>query len=280
MNPNKTTGSDSEAVRESLGRPGIHDQWETAYRTDRNERFYERVFDDLVTYFPPAARDSEVLDAGCGGGAHSLRLARRGLKVRAVDFSESVIEPARQKVRAQGLEERVRVEQADLLALPYEDGAFSGVVCWGVLMHVPDVRQALSELTRVTALGGVIVLNEVNAASPEARLLRAVLPRFAKSDVKLKETPEGVEHWTETSSGPLMWRHANIPWFVAQVESHGFTLRLRRAAQLSELYTRPRPRFLEPAVHTLNTAWFERVRRPGPALGNILVFERTSAPGP
>jgi 2-polyprenyl-3-methyl-5-hydroxy-6-metoxy-1,4-benzoquinol methylase len=275
MNPNKTTNADSEAVRDSLGRPEIHDQWESAYRSDRNERFYERVFDELVTFLPATIGDSEVLDAGCGGGAHSLRLARRGFKVRAIDFSESVLGPAREKARAHGLEDRIRVQQADLLELPFEDGAFSGVLCWGVLMHVPDVRKALSELARVTAPDGVLILNEVNAAAPEARLLRAVLPRFAKTEITLRETPEGIEHWTQTASGPLMWRHANIPWFVAQVESLGFSLRLRRAAQLSELYTRPRPKFLQPAVHALNTAWFERVRRPSPALGNMLVFDRT-----
>jgi ubiquinone/menaquinone biosynthesis C-methylase UbiE len=167
------------------------------------------------------------------------------------------------------------VERADVLALPYEDGAFGGVLSWGVLMHVPDVRKALSELARVTASDGVIILNEVNAGAPEAHLLRALLPRFAKSRVTLRHRPEGVEHWTETTSGPLMWRHADIAWLVAQMAKLGFTLRVRRAAQLSELYTRPRPRFLAPAVHALNTAWFERVRMPAPALGNLLVFHRT-----
>lgn len=269
-----TTRADTRAVRDSLGRPGIHETWESAYRTDRNERFYERVFDELVASMPPPRPGSELLDAGCGGGAHSLRLARRGFAVRAVDFSESVIGPARRRAREHGLEERMHVEQADLLALPYEDGAFTHVLCWGVLMHVPDVRRALAELARVTAREGVVVVNEVNARSPEARLKRALMPRLASSEITVRRTPAGFEHWTEAASGPLMWRHADIAWLVAEMASHGLRLRLRRAAQLSEIYAEPRLRRLERGVHALNSLWFDRVRRPGPAIGNLLVFER------
>jgi ubiquinone/menaquinone biosynthesis C-methylase UbiE len=272
--PTTRTTPDSQAVRDSLSQPEIHRAWEDAYRTDGNERFYEMVFDELVRVLPPPIPGSELLDAGCGVGANSLRIARRGFTVRAVDFSDAVLEPARQNVRAHGLEDRIQVERADLLALPYDERAFTHVVCWGVLMHVPDIARAVAELARVTASGGAVAVNEINARAPEARLLRAVLPRVARSDIELKPTPAGIEHWTETPSGPLMWRHADLGWLVAEMASHGLSLRVRRAAQLSELYTRVRVPALASAIHALNTTWFRRVRWPGPALGNLLVFER------
>jgi len=269
----------SDEIRVSLGHSQIHAQWESAYRTDRNERFYDVVFDELVRLLPDPAKGSELLDAGCGAGAHSLRLARRGFSVRAVDFSEPVLEPARRNARADGLDDRVRVQQADLLALPFEDGAFTHVLCWGVLMHVPEVGRAIAELTRVTAPGGVLVIYEVNARSPEAFMLRLLMPRLAKSDIELRSTPAGVEHWTVKESGPLMWRHAEIDWLVAEVATHGLSLRVRRAGQLSEQYHRlPGP--LARAVHRLNTFWFDSVRRPRPAIGNLLVFEKRALGGP
>jgi len=271
MAPAKDTSA-SASVQESLGRPEIHASWESAYRTRANERFYERVFDELARLLPDRG-GTTFLDVGCGLGAHSLRLARRGFTVSAVDFSESILEQARENVRANGLAGRITVEQADLLALPFRDDAFDNVLCWGVLMHVPEMARAMTELARVTAPGGVLVINEVNARAPEARALQIALPRLAKSDISVERTQEGVEHWSDTESGPLMWRHADVRWLIHEMSTYGLRLRTRRAAQLSELYTRS-PRPIAAAIHAANGFWFDRVRRPGLALGNLLIFEK------
>lgn len=44
---------------------------------------------------------------------------------------------------------------ADLMALPFDDGAFDVVICSHVLEHVPDDATAMAELFRVTRPGGV-----------------------------------------------------------------------------------------------------------------------------
>jgi SAM-dependent methyltransferase len=262
----------SRAVRESLERPAIHDMWEGSYRTGPNERFYEMAFDELVEASGRPGQD-RYLDAGCGVCAHSIRLAERGFEVDAVDFSSSALDGARKNVSAHGLEDRIRLAQSDVVSLPFATGQFPHVLCWGVLMHVPDVAGALAELARVTAPGGTILLNEINAASPEATLLRLLIPRVAKSTVSLRRTPAGFEHWTTTESGPLMWRHMDLPWLAREMARHGLRLETRRAAQLSELYTRlPGPLALP--VHALNRLWFRHIRLPGPAVANVLVFRK------
>jgi hypothetical protein len=100
-----------------------------------------------------------------------------------------------------------------------------------------------------------------------------LLPRFAKSTIRLRRTPAGFEHWTTTESGPLMWRHTDIPWLCREMARQGLRLEARRASQLSELYTRlPGPLALP--VHAANRIWFQSIRRPGPAVANVLVFRK------
>src|SRR5206468_4341415 len=48
--------------------------------------------------------------------------------------------------------------QADLTDLPFEDASFDAVICSHVLEHVPDDRQAMSEIYRVLAPSGVALL--------------------------------------------------------------------------------------------------------------------------
>ena len=42
------------------------------------------------------------------------------------------------------------------------------MLCWGVLMHIPDADRAIGELTRVAKPGGVLVVEEINQHAPES----------------------------------------------------------------------------------------------------------------
>ncbi|MGC4044109.1 MAG: methyltransferase domain-containing protein [Armatimonas sp.] len=54
-----------------------------------------------------------VLDMGCGPGRHSLELARRGVSVTGVDFTDSFIEFAREAAASEGLSDRAEFVLAD-----------------------------------------------------------------------------------------------------------------------------------------------------------------------
>lgn len=266
--------TDTERVVGTLSTSGIHDQWERRYRTPVNERFYELVFDELMSLIAPLGPDARFLDAGCGIGAHSARLARRGFSVDAIDASERILERAADNLDSQGLSGRVTLRRGNLLELPYPAGSFDAVLCWGVLMHVPDVRAALSELARVTRSGGRLIVNEINSSAPEPRLLRALFPRVARSGVRIERTDAGFEHWAMTAEGPMMWRHADLDWLVGEARRNGLVPLRRIAGQLSESYAEMPAGSLAAAVHSVNSFWFRRIRRPRPAAANILVFEK------
>jgi len=266
--------TDTERVVDTLSSSGIHDAWERRYRTPANERFYEQVFDELMALIAPLGPDARFLDAGCGIGAHAARLARRGFSVDAIDASAQILERAAANLAAQGLSSRVTLRQGSLLDLPYPAGGFDGVLCWGVLMHVPDVSTAVSELARVTRAGGRLIVNEINSGAPEPRLMRALFPRVASSGVRIERTEAGFEHWAMTAEGPMMWRHADLGWLVAEARRNGLVPLRRIAGQLSESYAEMPAGSLAAAVHSVNSFWFRRIRRPRPAAANILVFEK------
>ncbi|MEZ0580623.1 class I SAM-dependent methyltransferase [Nocardioides sp. MH1] len=114
----------------------------------------ERAILDLFTSQVRASAQAPVLDAGCGPGVLSRELVESGLPVTAIDVSPRMLQLARM------VDARLHLAVASLTSLPFATGTFAGVFCWYVLHHVPDhdLAQVVSELARVTAPGGSLML--------------------------------------------------------------------------------------------------------------------------
>jgi 2-polyprenyl-3-methyl-5-hydroxy-6-metoxy-1,4-benzoquinol methylase len=265
--------SQSSLVQNLLSKPEIHQQWSRDYRTEENESFYEQAFDYILHVLDPPP-GATFLDAGCGSCAHSVRLALRGFNVRAVDFSESALAMAQGNIRSKQLQDRITLARESLLELSFPDESFEYVLCWGVLMHIPEVGRAVSELSRIIRPGGLLVVSEGNQGSLEAIGMRDLRRLLRREKAKVMEKPEGLEYWTERSGEALVTRQANIAWLIKSFEAHGLTLTKHVAGQLSESYTRFSAQPIKRLVHGLNNFWFRHVRLPGPAFGNILFFQK------
>lgn len=92
-----------------------------------------------------------ILDAGCGTGNNLAHLAGRGRAV-GVDLSEDAL----RFCRARG----VQAARASVLSLPFAAGSFDLLTSFDVLYHrwVADDRAAVSELARVLAPGGLLLV--------------------------------------------------------------------------------------------------------------------------
>ncbi len=261
----------SAKVEETLSKYDIHDGWEDAYRNPENEKFYDMAFDLVAETV--GRKGTEFLDVGCGSCSHSMRLVRRGYKVCAVDFSQPVVDTANKNIEAYNLHEQIRVQREDILNLTFEDETFDNVMCWGVLMHIPDNTRAISELDRVLKKGGMLVFSEVNVFSWHSMFLR-FLRKFVGKKKKTVWSPAGYETWEDTDTGDLMTRQANIGWLQQQLRDRGYTIRRRAAGEFTEIYKE----FSSPAIknffHIFNRFWFKRIGLAGPSLGNILVAEK------
>jgi ubiquinone/menaquinone biosynthesis C-methylase UbiE len=108
-------------------------------------------------------KDLEVLDVGAGTGRHAVRVAQRGARVTAVDFSEEMLGRARQKTGA----DRVRWLVHDVaLPLPFEARSFDRVLSALVLEHIPvgDLASFFRDLGRVARDDGLIVVTAMHPA--------------------------------------------------------------------------------------------------------------------
>jgi SAM-dependent methyltransferase len=136
------------------------------------ERFggdYEKFFADYDTFrysmerHLPACFDGlnvkgkRVLEIGLGQGADSESLIRRGAIWSGVDLTAESVERVRTRLtlRDRPFEE---LRQGTALDLPFADGTFDMVFSHGVLHHVPEVRQAEKEISRVLRPGGELVI--------------------------------------------------------------------------------------------------------------------------
>ncbi|MBI5480982.1 MAG: class I SAM-dependent methyltransferase [Deltaproteobacteria bacterium] len=125
-------------------------------------------------------RGGRVLEAGCGTGLVLERLRAGAPTAVGIDLSRGMLGQARRR----GLP----VMQADLLHLPFPDGAFDLVCSFKVLAHVERIEEALAELARVTRPGGHLVLEFYNRLS-----LRYLVKRLkAPSRISDRETDDAV----------------------------------------------------------------------------------------
>jgi len=167
--------------------------------------------DDLVDRTD--ARDAH--EVGCGEGELSIRLARRGIRVRGTDAFPQVLEEARRRASTAG--EQIDFEARPVEELDAERDAAQLVVCCEVLEHLDDPQRALdvlSELARPWLIASV----------PREPLWRALNLARLTYVAALGNTPGHLNHWSARSFRALLSRFGEVtearapfPWTMVLV---------------------------------------------------------------
>lgn len=117
---------------------------------------------EAVFRFIDLRKGDRVLDAGCGRGFYLnfLRALYPAADVTGIELDIPLLPVAKRVVPG------AAVSCVNLYQIPFADGSFDKVVFSEVIEHIPDDRQALTELYRVMAPGGVLALTTPNANYP------------------------------------------------------------------------------------------------------------------
>ena len=95
-------------------------------------------------------KDSYVLDMGCGTGRWTRYAAHKAGFVEAIDPSKAVISAS----KLLGDLDNIRISQAEVSNIPFEDNSFDFVFSLGVLHHIPDTQNAMQQTVAKLRPGG------------------------------------------------------------------------------------------------------------------------------
>ncbi len=96
----------------------------------------------------------KILDTGCGPGIVSMQLADLGHHMTAIDFSDRMLDAAKDNALRNHLE--IEFLWADAEALPFENSSFEAVVSDYMLWTVPDPKKVMREWFRVMKPGSTL----------------------------------------------------------------------------------------------------------------------------
>jgi ubiquinone/menaquinone biosynthesis C-methylase UbiE len=99
-----------------------------------------------------------VLDYGCGTGTATMKLLRRGIRTVSMDASLTMVRLLKKKAVAEGAECLCVVGDAE--HLPFKDDVFNGLICAGVLHHIPSIEKGVAEQARVLKKEGMLFVAE------------------------------------------------------------------------------------------------------------------------
>ncbi len=165
-----------------------------------------------------------ILDAGCGEGFLSRLLAEQGASVVAVDYSQEMLEIARQRTpKRLGIDyQHANIES---LAL-FEDGAFDIVVSSCVIHDLPDYQSAIQEMHRVLVPTGVFILAMMHPCfSSQGQWIRDSKGNklYWKVDGYFYEG--GFEEaWLPRSDKKLIYFHRTLSSYFKTITGAGFSV--------------------------------------------------------
>ena len=196
----------------------------------------QAYIEEMIARCASQAQIKQILDVGCGPGELLAVLAKQGFEVSGIDISEEMVGQARRAVSQASPEAAERISVGDIEALGFENDSFDLTVVSGVLEYQPGDEKSLSELARVTRVGGYLIINVTNQLG--------YLRWFDTAFRGMKRTP-----WTRSiltfikqgifRRGPVTdipQRRLHVPSrFDAELARHGFRVEQRQYFHFSLL---------------------------------------------
>lgn len=110
----------------------------------------------------------KIIDVGCGTGRHSIELTKRGYKITGIDLSESQLERAKEKAKAQNLQ--IDFQKYDARKLPFKNEYDLAIMlCEGAfpLMETDEMNyEILKNIAKSLKDSGKLIFTTLNGLFP------------------------------------------------------------------------------------------------------------------
>ena len=142
-------------------------EYEPLFTPEKDRRDVTRLVELLAL---PAG--SRILDVPCGQGRHAHLLAEAGFDVDGLDYSETLLESAKER----GHGKTLRYTRGDMRKLPARwtdrfDAVLNLSTSFGFFLNPADDRKVIAELARVLRPGGILIWHGGSRDGVMARFL-------------------------------------------------------------------------------------------------------------
>ena len=169
--------------------------------------------------WPPTQRllglqpGERVLDAACGNGLYSRRLAQMDAQVTAFDFAPPMIERAREYPNAKQIDYRVLDGTDEAALLTLGERAFDAAICQMALMDMAEIAPLLRALSRLLKRDGRVVFATTHPVFNSAHTVRGAEAQDTEDGVLTTHYIKILHYLTPSSVRGLALRDQPAPQF-------------------------------------------------------------------
>ncbi len=145
------------------------DKWDETVANKNFPHYFYYYEADL--YIGDLLKGSDLaLELGAGTCGSTLNHGSKDRTIVAVDYSRSMLEVGRRKLRSAGLSDYIDVVVADVCHLPFRNSSFDTVFSRGVaICYAADPEEFVKEARRVLHAGGHLGLDFMNKSGQSKR---------------------------------------------------------------------------------------------------------------
>ena len=139
-------------------------------------------------------KDKKILKVACNMCTTAIGLVKKfDCHIEGVDLDEAALEKARINIAAQGLQDKIHVQRANAMVLPFEDETFDIVINEAMLTMLPVQAKikAITEYYRVLKPGGFLLTHDVMLTTDDSE---AVLQQLREA-INITVTPLTKTGW-------------------------------------------------------------------------------------